>query len=411
MLRVLISCHQLHSRTGSELYVTELAEAHAERGARVSVFSLFPGELAKRFSTRTGIRVYGPEHSEPLTRLAPDIIHSHHLTTFHLLGELLPGVPRVHGILGVVPDLEQVPITIDEARRVFAVSERTREMMRAAHPNTRVEVVKNWFDDRELRTVKRYTPALDARHRVAVISNHVSDERDQALDQLEAEGLISWERVGVGASPRDITGEFLSGFDIVVTMGRTVPLAGAIGVPCIVADQHLSDGLLSLENLDELSVHNFTGRARRYALTAEHLREEIGKSKLIDRRALAQRIRAEYSLSSRSLLFLRTYETVLNEEATNPLPPRRGEGMVFGDLARRIRRLEARVATLELQAATVEDLSRLEFERDSSERKIQHLQSVKNEILNSTSWKITAPLRRLAELARRLPARLPRSKD
>src|SRR5690348_14560712 len=96
-VKVLLAVHHLRSRSGSELYVTELAQALSERGATVAVFTLLRGPLAARLEADTGIRVFGPGDVLGVQRFAPDIVHSHHLTTFHLLGEALPGVPRVHG--------------------------------------------------------------------------------------------------------------------------------------------------------------------------------------------------------------------------------------------------------------------------------------------------------------------------
>lgn len=170
--KVLLANNQLSERAGSELYVCELAESLARRGVDVAVFALFPGALAEAFSTRTGLPVYGPQQLEELMRWAPDIIHSHHVTTFHLLGDLFPGVPRVHGILGLVPDLEQLPVNLAEASRVFAVSERGRDVIRARAPGLEVEVVRNWFDDRELRLAARMAPASNACHRLLVVHNH-----------------------------------------------------------------------------------------------------------------------------------------------------------------------------------------------------------------------------------------------
>lgn len=373
--KVLLANNQLSERAGSELYVCELAESLASRGVDVAVFALFPGALAEAFSTRTGLPVYGPQQLEELMRWAPDIIHSHHVTTFHLLGDLFPGVPRVHGILGLVPDLEQLPVNLAEASRVFAVSERGRDVIRARAPGLEVEVVRNWFDDRELRLAARMAPASNACHRLLVVSNHHAPERDAALDTLAAEGLVSWERAGAGAVPREITGAYLAEFDLVMSIGRTVLLAGAVGVPCIVADQHVSDGLLSAEVVDELAYHNFTGRARRLALTAEHLRAEIERSSRLDRDALSRRIRAGYSLSARSLHFLTVYEEVLagwNRNETQ-LAPRRGEGMVYRDMAIHIAQLEAM------------------------------MQSYRN----SMSWRITAPMRKARAMARRWLSRSP----
>jgi len=343
-LKVLLAVHHLGSRTGSELYVTELAQSLAERGATVAILTLVRGPLAAQLEAETGIRVFGPNDLLGVQRFAPDIVHSHHLTMFHLLGEALPGVPRVHGILGVVPALEHPPITISEASRVFVVSERVGERVLARAPQlTSVDIVRNWFDERYLAEVDPFTVPDDRPHRVLVVSDKMSADRDAALAVLEAEGFVTVTRAGGVHGHREITGTYLKQFDAVVTIGRTVLLAGAVGVPCLVADQDMSDGLLTHDVVDKLARKNFTGREFRHAISADHLRAEILRSKHIDREALARKIRGEYGLSARSRYFLSVYEDVLRETRDRPLPDpriRRGEGAVYRELAVRIAHLE-----------------------------------------------------------------------
>lgn len=344
-MKVLLAIHHLASRTGSELYVTELAESLAARGLTVAIFTLMRGALAAQFEASTGIKVFGPEARLGVQRFAPDIVHSHHLTMFHLCGELLPGVPRVHGILGVMPPLEHPPLTIAEARRVFAVSERVAERLLARAPQLNsVSIVRNWFDERQLMPIRQYTVPDDRPHNVLVISHNASRSRDAALAALEAEGFAKVTRVGGGDGQREITGALVQRHDVVLTIGRSVLLAAAIGVPCIVADLEMSDGLITHENADLLSRTNFTGRAYRKAITAEHLRAEILRSKHIDRVALSNKVRAEYGLSSRSRYFEAVYGDVLRESPRQPLPDpavARGEGAVYLELANQIVGLEA----------------------------------------------------------------------
>lgn len=351
-LKVLLAVHHLKARSGSELYVSELAQSLSERGATVAIFTLMRGPLAAQLEADTGIRVFGPSDLLGVQRFAPDIVHSHHLTTFHLLGEILPGVPRVHGILGVVPALEHPPITIAEASRVFVVSERVAERVLARAPELEsVDIVRNWFDERQLVEVNPYTVPDDRPHRVLVVSDKTSPDRDRALATLEAEGFAMVTRVGGQHGQREITGAFLQQHDAVVTIGRTVLLAAAVGVPCIVADQEMSDGLITHDIVDLLARKNFTGRQLRRSITAEHLRSEIARSKDIDREALSRKIRAEYGLSARSRYFLSVYDDVLREPRATRLAraeTKRGEGLVYNELAARIAQLEGELHRAQL---------------------------------------------------------------
>lgn len=347
-LKVLIAANQIAELTGSELYVTELAAALAERGVSVALFCFIRGKLAAAFQKRTGIRVFGPADALDLRRFAPDIAHTHHVTTFNLMSELLPGVPLVHGFLGVNPVLGYPPATIGEARRVFAVSERVRDMALSRAPGLgHVEVVRNWFDDKLLLPIDMLTWPDDQVHKVLVVSSNHSPTRDEALQELEREGFISLTRLGGRGNRAPITGALLQQYDVVVTIGRTVLLAAAVGVPCIVADQRMSDGLLSHDKVDPLAPTNFTGRHFRYEITAQHIRSEILRIKEVDRLALSRKVCADYGLSSRARYFLGVYEDVLREVASKPTRSPtvvRGEGLAYLELARKNAALQKRLA-------------------------------------------------------------------
>lgn len=342
-MKIVLAAHRLRGRAGSELYVTELARAFAERGAVVALATMELGAFASEFEAQTGIKVHGPLNMADIVRFGPDIVHTHHISMFHLLGELFPGAPRVHGILGAIPNLEQAPMSIAEASRVFVVSERLRDLVLARAPQlTRVEIIRNWFDERDLVPVEPRTTPDDRAHNILVVSNRASKDRDAALDALAAEGFVRVTKVG-GARSVPITGRFLKEFDCVVTIGRTVLLAAAVGVPSIVADEDMSDGLLTHDVVDRLATKNFTGREFRHAITPDHLRGEILRSKQIDRIALARKIRAEFGLASRAQQFLSIYDDVLGEWRAGAQPmsvPHRSEGAVYLEMARRVAILE-----------------------------------------------------------------------
>ena len=90
-MRVLITNRTLATRTGTELYVRDLAFALADRGHAPIVYTPQPGEIAEEIRART-IAV-----TDDLLTIAgtPDIIHGHH--GLETLAALLafPGVPAI----------------------------------------------------------------------------------------------------------------------------------------------------------------------------------------------------------------------------------------------------------------------------------------------------------------------------
>jgi hypothetical protein len=135
-------------------------------------------------------------------------------------------------------------------------------------------------------------------------------------------------------------------YDVVFSIGRTALLAAACGVPCIMADIHGSDGLLTADNLDLVRTKNFSGRLNRLDITTRHLLEEIGKLHVYDRKELRRRVTVEYALSARTDWLLSRYEALLARQpddaqkrlALPPLPAP-AEGLVYAELTATVRDL------------------------------------------------------------------------
>jgi len=61
----------------------------------------------------------------------------------------------------------------------------------------------------------------------------------------------------------------------VISIGRTVLLAGAMGKPCLVNDIHGCDGWLTADSLDLLATRNFSGRVHHARLSCAQLERQL----------------------------------------------------------------------------------------------------------------------------------------
>ncbi len=100
--------------------------------------------------------------------------------------------------------------------------------------------------------------------RIAVISNHIPDEVLAACADLENRGIALVTLMGneheKGATPHNITPELLSGFDAVITIGKTVQYCLALGVDVYCYDHFGGPGWLTPENVHSARYDNFSGR-------------------------------------------------------------------------------------------------------------------------------------------------------
>jgi hypothetical protein len=358
-MRILFGNHHLEVRAGSELFTVELARSFRARGNDVAIFTFFKGELAAQIEAE-GIRVFDPDGRRDISSFLPDIVQTCHLPCAHFLRAVVPDAIRIHAILGIIPPLEAPPLDGDAFSLGLAVSEEVVDRIDQTPFGRDVDVTifRNWFDDSEVAIL----PAAPRRiRRVAVISNHIASELVDALVALQTAGDFEVDYFGVQRKSVVVDGPLLVKYDLIVSIGRTVLMAAAWGVPCIVADIHGSDGLLTPDNLDNLRTRNFSGRNFSHAITKTHLQQEIEKIGSYDREKLRCRIIAEYALSSRVEWLALRYEALLADRRASDqkCPAARSfrapsEGLVYAEMTTEVRRLRERlaVAQSEIDATT-----------------------------------------------------------
>ncbi len=352
-MRTLLGNHHLERRAGSELFTAELATSIQALGHDVAVFTFFKGEFSRSIEQQ-GIPVFDASDPNAIVGFNPDIVQTNHLSCAHFLRALTPGAIRVHAILGVIPHLEAPPLDGMAYSLGLAVSEEVvaRISRTPFGRDAPIAILRNCFDERALAPSRpRETHGV---LRVAVISNHISADLVDSLSQLEALGRVKVEYFGIERNPVLVDGALLVRFDLVISIGRTPLLAAACGVPCLMADIHGSDGLLTADNLDLVRSVNFSGRYYKNPIDVTHLEAEMSKVFAFDRELLRSRVVGEYALKSRVEWLLQSYEALLGArreraragdcESADALP---GEGFVYAELAGAILDLRERLAIVE----------------------------------------------------------------
>lgn len=339
-MRILLSNHQLTARSGSELATYELARGLAARGHQVAVFTFFKGPLSEQLTAEHGVPVFDDTQADQIILFGAEIVHTHHAPCAHFLRLHTMGAVRVHGMLGLTP-LEAPPLDPGIFALGLAISEEIAERL-AYTPFSTVttELFRNWFDDPGAASLA--PPDFQRPIKVAVVSNHVAPELVSALTELRQAGDVEPEYFGIESASIVIDGKLLSRFDVVISIGRTAVLAAACGRPCIMADIHGSDGLLTAETLERAERVNFSGRATRTPITAARLREQIERARTTDLSVLRERVLQEFSIEQRLDFLERRYTGLLAAPDTRRLD--RGdwpaEGVAYGELAARARHAE-----------------------------------------------------------------------
>jgi hypothetical protein len=300
-MRVLLTNHHLAERAGSELYTLELAMALKELGHQVGVFTFIMGPVAQALRER-GVAVFGVSDEERIRHFAPDVLHVHHAPCLYYLAGLGLSCPAIFSSLGFISPLEAPPVYWEGVVEGLAVSEEVLARLRSSRFGAAVplRIFRNWVDDRMLQP-KTLTWRGEIR-RLAVVTNHLDDTLREQLGRLAASRHgFEWVHFGLPANSVQVTPELLEPFDAVVSIGRSVLLAGAIGKPCLLYDVHGCDGWLDAETLPQLATRNFSGRLRGLRPGFEELEHLLlEQARRVDVDAVRTRVLEDFCLTVRA---------------------------------------------------------------------------------------------------------------
>ena len=253
MTRVLITNHSLAHRTGSELYVLELAEHLRERGREVALYAPVVGDLAQRARERGFAVLEDLDRSE----YSPDVLHCQHRLESLTAVLRFPETPAAVLCHGFQP-WQEVPVRFPSITAYAAVDSHTRSRMaeRLGIEPDGIELILNGVD------LRRFKPraALPARPRKALLFSNTARPRgySEAIAVACARHGIALEVFGLG---RDAVverpWELLPKFDLVFAKGRAALEALAVGAAVILCDEAGLGPMVEAADFDRLRPLNF----------------------------------------------------------------------------------------------------------------------------------------------------------
>jgi glycosyltransferase involved in cell wall biosynthesis len=286
---VLITNRVLARRTGTELYVRDLALGLLERGHLPIVYTPLPGPLADEVRAATVPVV------DDLARVgaAPQVIHGHH--GVETLAALLafPGVPALsfcHSWIGWA----DAPVVFPRVLRHVAVDHTCRDRLLFEHgiDAGRVHVLLNAVD---LARFRPRGPLPPRPARALVFSNGAGGKGShlEAVRAACAQAGIVLDVAGEGAGrPLERPEEVLGGYDLVFAKARAALEAMAVGAAVVLCDVAGAGPMVTTANLDRLRPLNFGMRALREPATPQALAREIARYDAADAAEVSRRIRA-----------------------------------------------------------------------------------------------------------------------
>lgn len=287
-LRVLLTNRVLAHRTGTELYIRDLALELLRRGHQPVVYSPCPGPLASEIRRHTISVVDDLAHVAE----TPDIIHGHHgleTLTALLAFPRVPAVSVCHSWIGWADE----PVAFPRIRRYLAVDDTCRDRLVSAHgiAPERVEVVLNGVD---LRRFAPRAPLPSRPARALIFSNSSGDAAPHVKAIREACGRagIAVDLAGFKSGVLlDRPEEILGSYDLVFAKARAALEAAAIGTAVVLCDVAGAGPMVTTTNVAALRRLNFGMRALRDVATVDTMAREIGRYDAADAAAVSREVR------------------------------------------------------------------------------------------------------------------------
>ena len=316
-MRVLLTNHTLTGRTGSELYVLEVARRLQTLGHEPMAYSPRLGKIAELLRDEK-IPVVSDLAQLPFP---PDIIHGqHHLETISAL-LALPGVPAIYVCHGALP-WEETPPVFPRIHRYLAVDEACRErVLREAQvaPDKIIRLL-NFVD---LQRFQPRPPLPEKPLRALVFSNYAKEKNYlQAVRAACAKFHITVDVRGQGVGQvADEPEKLLPHYDLVFAKARAALEAMAVGCAVIVCDRRGCGPLVTPTNFAELRLWNFGFRTMVNRVTATNLTAQIARYDARESAAVSHLARTQVGLTTAVDELVRAYETAIAAQKQNPPNP------------------------------------------------------------------------------------------
>lgn len=309
-LRILITNITLATRTGTELYVRDLATALLDRGHTPIVYSTELGPVAQELRAATVLVI------DDLAALAmsPDVIHGHHnLPTMTALLRF-PGVPAVF-FCHDPSAWHDSPPRFPRILRYVAVNLPCRQRLVVKHsiPEDRVRLLLNFVD---LERFKPRGPLPRYPGRALVFSNNASKRTHlRAVREACTRAGIPVDVIGASAGkvcprPEEVLGDY----DLVFAKGRCALEAAAVGAAVVLCDAMGVGPMVTTGELDRLRLLGV--RALCQPVDPQVLAVEIARYDPQDAAEVSRRIRATAGRDGAVDEILALYQEVLAEHVS-----------------------------------------------------------------------------------------------
>lgn len=311
--KILLTNHHLLDHRGSEVYTLTLAQHLKQNGCDVVVYSKYVDKLENDFRS---LNIQVVSNLYDIKNQNFDVAHVHHNINAAEIRHHFPNLPIVFQSHGVIPFLEQPPLFELGISKYLAVSEEVKQnLSQNGVDEKNISIYRNLIDELKFKSTRK----INSRPQNALVSSSLIDEQKENIIRSACKELdIDVQFIGgrFGIANQDELKSLIDKADIVFTLGR-----GAVEVMLmeripIIYDYQGGDGLVTIENFEEIMKCNFSGRRYKNEYTVEDLINEISKYDSSQITELKEKALLYYSADRLSKELIELYKIV----ALNQIP-------------------------------------------------------------------------------------------
>lgn len=309
----------LAARSGSELHVLELAKAFLAKGWDVTCYTLVLAYPLQDQFIQAGINVIRFGEEKLLENHYTVLYAQHHIVSDYIWDCTTVTFDKiVVASLGPQAEHEKLPSFSQNADLQVFTSYETLEHNHLNSPEIPTHVFPNsversWFNCAPLRSLPK-TP----RH-IAIITNHVAQELKDL--KVTAKNILCVDCYGYESCSVEVTPDLITSYDLVISIGRTVPLCFATRIPLYCYDIHGGPGYIDPNAIDCDSYFNFSGRSNPCKRNADELLNDI----VTDYESAVHNLDALHQYASKHLDFANNFEKLYSAITSNQSRAHLGE--------------------------------------------------------------------------------------
>ncbi len=397
IMNILITNFFLKNFTGSEINTLQLCDELLELGHSTDVATFFYDNPMKALFEKRNIKVTNLLIEKPAFS-DYDLFWTHHIHTVnHIIFNTNPRPAKmIYSCLGPFSPLATPPFYHDQLSYILSNSRGNTDVLTSEgvsknkifyFPNF---APKSFFSQQKVKYST--TPA-----KIAIISNHPPKELHE-LSLIFSSIGISTDFIGFGGKQIFVDPAILIKYDLVISIGKTAQYCFSTKVPFYCYDHFGGPGYITQDNLNESETYNFSGRAINRNLSGRELFEDITSN--YQRNLENLRFLSDYCFNNFSLeknihrLFDQISE--LNDIDFAKIHDR-------NPLIKRTHNETLRL--LNIQKNLEDQINRQQVKQVKKSPTMLLSTDLEQEVLfyaTSKSWRLTRPIRKFANLVRKL---------